>query len=78
MQQVNTLEKLLDVVTLNPGMASEIKQDPRKVADMLGVELTNEQVRMIAKTLDLDSVLQTAESANTMAMKVAQGIELKA
>ncbi|MER5773800.1 hypothetical protein ABT144_05830 [Streptomyces sp. NPDC002039] len=76
MQRIRNLEDLLDFVTYNPGVAKELKKDPRKVAAMLGVELNDSEAELIAANLDIDAVLANAESADSMAAKVAQGVGL--
>lgn len=77
MQRVRDIEGLLDLAAVNPGVAKGLKRDPRLVAEMLGVELTEDEATLIAENLDIDLVLEAAETANTMATKVAQGIGLQ-
>jgi hypothetical protein len=77
MQRIRNLEELLDFAAVNPGLATAMKDDPRSVANMLGVELTDEEARLIGENLDIDLVLQAAEAVDSMAAKVAQGIGLE-
>jgi hypothetical protein len=68
---------LLEFAVLNPGVARELKRDPQAVASMVGGELTDDETARIAENLDIDAVLETADAADTMAQKVAQGIGLE-
>jgi hypothetical protein len=77
MQRIRDLEGLLEFAVLNPGVARELKRDPQAVASMMGVELTDDEKARIAENLDIDAVLETADAADTMAQKVAQGIGLE-
>lgn len=77
MQRISDLEGLLQFAAVNPGVARELKDDPRRVAGMLGVELTTEEADLIRGNLDIDLVLEAAETVNSMAQKVAQGIGLE-
>ena len=77
MQRVRDLEGLLEFATLNPGVARELKRDPQRVADMMGVQLTDEETARIAENLDIDAVLETAKAADSMAAKAAQDIGLE-
>jgi hypothetical protein len=77
MQRIHDLGGLLEFAVLNPGVARELKRDPHRVADMMGVKLTDEEAARVSENLDIDAVLETAEAADSMAAKVAQGIGLE-
>lgn len=76
-QRIRDLEGLLDFAVANPGVARDLKREPQRVAEMLGVELSEDEAILIAENLDIDLVLEAAETVNTMAQKVAQGIGLE-
>jgi len=77
MQRIRDLEELLEVAAVNPALATSLKENPRHVARLLGIELSDEEADAISENLDIDMVLQAAEALDSMAMKVAQGIGLE-
>jgi hypothetical protein len=77
MERIRDLEGLLAFAAVNPGVARELKRDPRGIAGMMGVELSDEEAGRISENLDLEHMFETAEAADSMAVKVAQGIGLE-
>jgi hypothetical protein len=77
MERIRDLEGLLAFAAVNPGVARDLKRDPRGIAGMMGVELSDEEASRISENLNLEDMFETAEAADSMAAKVAQGIGLE-
>jgi hypothetical protein len=77
MKRIRNLEDLLEIAAVNPRIAENLKSDSRRVGELLGVDLTDDEAQLIERNLDMDLVLQAAEAVDSMAQKVAQGIGLE-
>jgi hypothetical protein len=75
---ISTITDLLELVIANPSMARVLKEDPDRVARMFGVRLTKAEAAKIKAKLDVQKIATAAKTADTMAMKAAQGIGLTA
>jgi hypothetical protein len=75
-EHVRSLEDLLRFVIDNPTVARVLKDDPARVAEIFGIELSQEEQARIRANLDLQGVLDLAQTADSMAAKVAAGIGL--
>jgi hypothetical protein len=77
MRKVNNLVDLFSLAIANPALARSLKSDPRSVAQMFEVKLTDEEADAVSQRLDIDAILGAATTADSMADKVAQGIGLR-
>jgi hypothetical protein len=75
--RVRSIGDLLDFVIQNPSVARRLKDDPRAVAEMFEIHLSEDQVALIRENLDLDQIFSAAEAADSMVAKVATGIGLR-
>src|SRR5436305_14171283 len=75
--RVRSLEDLLDFVIKNPTIARRLKHDPRSVAEIFGLELSEDEAELIQENMDMEQILSAAEAADSMAQKVASGIGLR-
>jgi hypothetical protein len=71
------LEDLLDFVIKNPTVARRLKDDARSVAEIFGLELSEDEAGLIQENMDMEQILSAAEAADSMAQKVASGIGLR-
>ena len=76
MEHIHDLEGLLEFAIVNPGVARALKRDPRGVAEMMGVVISEEEAARISENLNLEDMFENARTVDTLAAKVAQGIGL--
>jgi hypothetical protein len=76
-ETVENLTDLFALIVKNPTLAKHLKSDPRRVAEMFGVTLTNEEATKISEKLDLNCILSLAKEVDSMAAKVAQGVGIQ-
>lgn len=76
-ETVKNLTDLFSLIVKNPALAKHLKSDPRGVAEMFGVKLSNEEATKISEKLDLNCVLSMAKEVDSMAAKVAQGVGIQ-
>ncbi|HEY7873965.1 MAG TPA: hypothetical protein VIG64_02465 [Actinomycetota bacterium] len=73
---MRTIEDLLAFTLANPSVGRALQEDPQTVAKVFDIELTEEDASQIQANLNVDELAAAAETADTMAQKVAQGIGL--
>lgn len=76
-ETVKNLTDLFSLIVKNPALAKHLKSDPRRVAEMFGVTLSNEEAAKISEKLDLNCILSLAKEVDSMAAKVAQGVGIR-
>ena len=77
MDRIRDLEGLLDFAIANPGVARALKRDPNGIAEMMGITLSEAEAARISENLNLEDMFENAETVDTLAAKVAQGIGLE-
>ena len=76
-ETVKNLTDLFSLIVKNPVLAKHLKTDPRRVAEMFGVTLSEEEAAKISEKLDLNCILSLAKEVDSMAAKVAQGVGIE-
>ena len=76
-ETVTNLSDLFSMIVKNPTLAKHLKSDPRRVAEMFGVKLSEDEAKKIAEKLDLNCILSLAKEVDSMAAKVAQGVGIQ-
>jgi hypothetical protein len=76
-ETVTNLTELFALIVKNPTLAKHLKSDPRRVAGMFGVTLSEEEATRISEKLDLNCVLSLAKEVDSMGAKVAQGVGIE-
>jgi len=76
-ETVKNLTDLFSLIVKNPALAKHLKSDPKRVAEMFGVTLSNEEANKISEKLDLNCILSMAKEVDSMGAKVAQGVGVR-
>lgn len=74
---VRNLKDLFALILKNPSLATRLKSEPTKVAEMFGVTLSPDEAKNISANLNIDEILKLATDVDAMPMKVAQGVGIK-
>jgi uncharacterized protein YhbP (UPF0306 family) len=72
--QVDSLAKLIDMMSTNPALAGQIKTSPQAVASNFGITLTTGQISALSSNLNVNDVLTWATQVNSYAAKVINDI----
>jgi hypothetical protein len=76
-EPIRNLTDLFSLIVKNPTLAKHLKSDPRRVAEMFGVTLSEDEAAKISEKLDLNCILSLAKEVDSMAAKVAQGVGIQ-
>ena len=76
--KIQTLNDVIALAARNPALARQLKERPSDVAQLLGVDLSEQEAGLISERLDIEHLLRFATETDSFAAKVAQGIGLRA